>query len=292
MREASWVKENKNTPPCAVPLAGLSEKVPKLFGIPSGVPGLDELFFTFQFENDQVKRVPLNGLPSSAVIHLTGVPDTGKSLIGEQFSITQASRGYNVLYVTVEIPAPFLAQSFIERSKALKVEWDNIKDRIFILDTVKYPELRDNVNNLCQILAETIENKEINVTIIDSITGLYEGREMMARSVVRKLYEIMKKYYQSAIFISQKRSSHEEASAEAAGGYAVPHIVDCTIVLSKIVLTSKVAATMYGRKPGEVLRTIRIDGCRMCGHDSRVHLLEINEFGILQVGKPLAEVLR
>lgn len=278
--------------PCALPLSGFSDRVPKLFGIPSGVPGLDELFFTFRVEGEEVKRLPLNGFPSAAVIHLTGVPDTGKSLIGEQFSITQASCGYNVLYVTVEVPAPFLALSFRQRSQALKVDWEVIKERIFIVDVTAHPELRENVGDLCAFLSKTIEKEKINSTVIDSITGLYEGKEILARSIVRKLYETMKKHYQTAIFISQKRSSHEEISSEAAGGYAVPHIVDCTIVLSKIVLNSKAAATMYNRKPGEVLRTIRIDGCRMCGHDPNVHLLEINEWGILQVGKPLYEVLR
>ncbi|MDN5331759.1 MAG: hypothetical protein PWP45_984 [Tepidanaerobacteraceae bacterium] len=278
--------------PCAVSLSGLSDKVPKLFGIPSGVPGLDELFFTFRVEGEEVKRVLLNGFPSASVIHLTGVPDTGKSLIGEQFSISQALCGYNVLYVTVEIPAPFLALSFKQRSQALKADWDKMKERIFIVDATRYPELRDNVGDLCAFLSETIEKEKINSTVIDSITGLYEGREMLARSIVRKLYEIMKKHYQTAIFISQKRSSHEEISSEAAGGYAVPHIVDCTIVLSKIVLNSKALATMYNKKPGEVVRTLRIDGCRMCGHDSNVHLLEIDEKGLVRVGKPLYEVLK
>lgn len=276
----------------ALPLSKIKESIPKLFGIPSGVPGLDELFFTFEYERDEVKKVPLGGFPSSAVIHITGVPDTGKSLMGEQFALSQASRGYNVLFVSVEIPTPFLAQSLKERARALKIDWDDIEDRIFVLDITKYPELRDNIVKLDRVISETIEANNIKSTVVDSITGLYEGKEMIARTIVRKLYEVMKKYYQTSIFISQKRSSHEEESAEAAGGYAVPHILDCTIVLSKMVLSSKTLANLYNRPLGDTIHTLRIDGCRMCGHDRRTHLVEIDERGIVKIVEPIENLVR
>lgn len=282
---------NGNTPE-ALPLSKIRESIPKLFGIPSGIPGLDELFFTFEYDGDEPKKVPLGGFPSSAVIHITGVPDTGKSLMGEQFALSQANRGYNVLFVSVEIPTPFLAQSLKERARALRIDWDEIEDRIFVLDVTKYPELRDNIVKLDRVISETIENNNIKSTIVDSITGLYEGKEMLARTIVRKLYEVMKRYYQTSIFISQKRSSHEEESAEAAGGYAVPHILDCTIVLSKMVLSSKALANLYNRPLGDTIHTLRIDGCRMCGHDRRTHLIEIDEQGIVKVVSPIEAFVR
>lgn len=275
-----------------VPLSKIGESIPKLFGIPSGIPGLDDLFFTFEYDGDEVKKVPLGGFPSSAVIHITGIPDTGKSLMGEQFALSQASRGYNVLYITVEIPTPFLAQSLRERARALRIDWNDIEDRILVLDMTKYPELRDDIVKLEKVIGETIEKEDIKSTIVDSITGLYEGKEMLARTIVRRLYEVMKKYYQTAIFISQKRSSHEEESAEAAGGYAVPHILDCTIVLSKLVLATKALANLYNRQLGDTINTLRIDGCRMCGHDRRIHLVEIDERGIVKVGDPISELSR
>lgn len=282
---------NGNTPE-ALPLSKIRESIPKLFGIPSGTPGLDELFFTFEYDGDEPKKVPLGGFPSSAVIHITGVPDTGKSLMGEQFALSQANRGYNVLFVSVEIPTPFLAQSLKERARALRIDWDEIEDRIFVLDVTKYPELRDNIVKLDRVISETIENNNIKSTIVDSITGLYEGKEMLARTIVRKLYEVMKRYYQTSIFISQKRSSHEEESAEAAGGYAVPHILDCTIVLSKMVLSSKALANLYNRPLGDTIHTLRIDGCRMCGHDRRTYLIEIDEQGIVKVVSPIEALVR
>jgi KaiC domain protein len=281
-----------NVTATALPLSKIKESIPRLFGIPSGVPGLDDLFFTFEYEGEEVKKVPLGGFPSSAVIHITGVPDTGKSLMGEQFALSQASRGYNVLFVSVEIPTPFLAQSLKERARALRIDWEDIEDRIFVLDITKYPELRDNIVKLDRVISETIEENNIKSTVVDSITGLYEGKEMLARTIVRKLYEVMKRYYQTSIFISQKRSSHEEESAEAAGGYAVPHILDCTIVLSKMVLSSKALANLYNRPLGDTIHTLRIDGCRMCGHDRRTHLVEIDERGIIKLVGPVENLIR
>jgi KaiC domain protein len=212
--------------------------------------------------------------------------------MGEQFALSQASRGYNVLFVSVEIPTPFLAQSLKERARALRIDWEDIEERIFVLDITKYPELRDNIVKLDRVISETIEENNIKSTVVDSITGLYEGKEMLARTIVRKLYEVMKRYYQTSIFISQKRSSHEEESAEAAGGYAVPHILDCTIVLSKMVLSSKALANLYNRPLGDTIHTLRIDGCRMCGHDRRTHLVEIDERGIIKLVGPVENLIR
>lgn len=267
-------------------LKELEDRIPKLFGIPSGIPGLDDLFFTFTMEGEGYRKIPLNGIPSASVIHVTGVPDTGKTLMGEQFALTQALRQFPTLFVTVEVPAPFLAQGLRQRAEALGLVWEDIADRILLLDLTRNPEVRENAGELCTHLAKIIKGNDIKACVIDSITGLYEGKEMAARSTVRRLYEVMKEHYQTAIFISQKRSSHEEVSAEAAGGYGVSHILDCTLVLTKMVI-SRTTASLYGREPGNIVRTIRVDGCRVCGHDTRVHLLEIEETGIVRVGPAL-----
>ncbi|ACX53043.1 putative circadian clock protein, KaiC [Ammonifex degensii KC4] len=272
-----------------VRLKEMRDRIPKLFGIPSGVPGLDDLFFTVTFEEEGYRRVSLKGIPSAAVVHLTGVPDTGKSLMAEQFALTQAARGFATLYVTVEVPAHFLAQGLKLRARAMNLSWETIEEGLYLLDLARMPEEKENIGELCESLARIIREEEIKACVIDSVTGLYEGRETAARTTVRRLYEVMKDHYQTAIFVSQKRSSHEEMSAEAAGGYGVSHILDCTIVLAKMVV-SRSTASLYGKAPGELVRTLRIDGCRLCGHDTRVHLLEIDDAGIVRVGPPLSEL--
>ncbi len=102
----------------------------------------------------------------------------------------------------------------------------------------------------------------------------------------------MKKWHQTALFVSQKRSGHEELSAEAAGGYAVSHIVDCSMVLSKLTITSRYEENLYGKPIGEIIRLFRIDGCRLCGHDVQTHVMEIFENGLVKIGPALPDILR
>jgi KaiC domain protein len=263
------------------------KKAPKLRGVPTGVEGLDELFFHTEIKEGKVVKKPLGGIPEYAVVNLTGVSDTGKSLMVEQYTVKQAERGDAVAFITVESPAPFVTMSLRERATAMGIDFKEIENRIILIDAASHTSLRDNIPNLLATLAFAIKNYKVRHTIIDSVTGLYEAREMLARSVVRQLFNFMKKWYQTAIFVSQKRSGHEELSAEAAGGYAVSHIVDCTMVLAKELIMTRSQSNLYKRPIGDIVRLFRIDGCRLCGHDTKTHYLEITETGLVKIGEPL-----
>ncbi len=265
---------------------------PKLIGIPTGVEGLDDLFFVTEMEDGKPRKRVLGGIPYRSVINVTGIPDTGKSLMAEQFAVKQASLGYPVAFITVESPAPFVASGIYQRAAAMGVEKETIDENIVIIDAASNNRLREDIDLLLDTLAYVIRENGIKSTVIDSITGLFEAREMTARNIVRRIFNFLKKWGQTGWLISQKRSAHEEESAEAAGGYAVSHILDGTIVLSKKVIHTTFEARLYNMGIGEVLRTIRIDGMRMCGHDTRTHLLEITEEGLVKVGPPLSEVVR
>jgi len=141
-------------------------------------------------------------------------------------------------------------------------------------------------------MAYAIREKKVTNVIVDSITGLYEHKEMMARQIVRQFFNFLKKWRQTGIFVSQKRSSQMSESAEAAGGLAVAHIVDGTIVLDKKLIESRWDVSLYGLPIGSVLRTIRIDGCRMTGHDSRTWVFEITELGTIEIIAPLSEYIK
>ncbi len=263
------------------------KKAPKLRGVPTGVQGLDELFFHTVIENGKVVKKPLGGIPEYAVVNLTGVSDTGKSLMVEQYAVKQAERGDVVAFITVESPAPFVTMGLKERATAMGIDFSEIENRIVLIDAASHTSLRDNIPNLLATLAFAIKNYKVRHTVIDSVTGLYEAKEMLARTVVRQLFNFMKKWYQTAIFVSQKRSGHEELSAEAAGGYAVSHIVDCTMVLAKELIMTKSQSALYGKPIGDIVRLFRIDGCRLCGHDTKTHYLEITETGLVKIGEPL-----
>ncbi len=268
------------------------KKAPELRGVPTGVEGLDNLFFKVEIEDGKPVRKPLGGIPEYAVVNLTGMPDTGKSLMVEQFTIKQASMGQKVCFVTVESPANFVAAGLKERAAAMGVDFEEIEDNIILIDAASNSRLRDDVPTMLDTLAYVYRTYHCHRTVIDSITGLYEAKEMLARSIVRAFFNFMKKWYQTAIFVSQKRSGHDELSAEAAGGYAVGHIVDCTMVLSKEILLSPSRARAFKKELGDILRLFRIDGCRLCGHDTRLRLMEITELGLVEIKEPLVEYLR
>jgi KaiC domain protein len=273
-------------------LGEVIQKAPELKGVQTGVKGLDEMFYKVEWEDGKPVRKPLGGIPEYAVVNLTGTPDTGKSLLAEQFVIKQASLGKKVCFVTVESPAVFVAGGLRERAKAMGVDFESVEDNIVIIDAASNSRLREDIPTLLDTLAHAYRNYHCSRTVIDSITGIFEAKEMLARSVVRALFNFMKKWYQTAIFVSQKRSGHEEISAEAAGGYAVGHIVDCTIVLSKEVLLSLSRAKTFKKEVGDIVRLLRIDGCRLCGHDTRIHIMEITDLGLIEVKEPLVDYLR
>ena len=264
-------------------------KAPEIVGVPTGIEGLDDLFFTVKEEKGKLRQVPLGGIPKYSVFNLTGVNDTGKSLMAEQFAVEQARKGQKVAFITVETPANFVISSIKYRALAMGYNFDDFEDNIILIDAASHSKLRENVPDLLATLAFAIKEYKINYTVIDSITGLFENKEMMARAIVRRVYNFMKKWYQTALFISQKRSGHEELSSEAAGGYAVGHIVDGTMVVAKELIASQYAARMYKAKLGSLVRLFRIDGCRMSGHDTRTHFMEITETGIVRILGPIGE---
>ncbi|NPA53560.1 MAG: KaiC domain-containing protein, partial [Aquificae bacterium] len=227
--------------------------------------------------------------PAYSVFNITGVSDTGKSLMVEQFSVEQAKRGHKVAFITVEAPANFVVASMKLRATAMGYNFEEFEDNIILIDAASHSTLRENLPDLLATLAYAIKTYHIKFTIIDSITGLFETKEMLARGIVRRLFNFMKKWYQTAFFVSQKRSGHEELTAEAAGGYAVSHIVDGTMVLAKELIDTPYKARLYKKEFGDIVRLFRIDGCRMAGHDTKTHFMEITETGLVRILEPISK---
>ena len=280
-REPEVIKESIYTGSQAL------QKAPEIVGVPTGIEGLDDLFFTVKEKNGKLEKVSLGGIPKYCVCNITGVSDTGKSLMAEQFAVEQARKGQKVAFITVETPANFVVASIKYRALAMGYDFSEFEDNIILIDAASFSKLRENLPDLLATLAYAIKTYKIDFTIIDSITGLFENKEMMARAIVRRVFNFMKKWYQTALFISQKRSGHEELSAEAAGGYAVGHIVDGTMVLAKELITSQYQARIYKAQIGDLVRLFRIDGCRMSGHDTKTHFMEITDTGIVKIKEPI-----
>ena len=265
-----------------IPASEALKKAPEIKGIPTGIEGLDELFFIADIKNNKPVKKNLGGMPAFSVCNLTGVNDTGKSLMAEQFAIYQAQKE-KVCFITLETPANFVVSSMKFRAKAMGIDEKTIDKNIIFIDATSHFQLRDDVHTFLNTLAYAIKEYKIKFTVIDSITGFFENKEMMARSIVRAVYNFLKKWYQTSVLISQKRSGHDALSSEAAGGYAVGHIVDGTIVLSKDIVDSTYKERMYKKPLGELVRLFRIDGCRMCGVDTKIRFFEITETGIVKI---------
>ncbi len=273
-------------------LAEAAKKAPKLEGVPTGIEGLDDLFFFATLKKGKPVKQTLGGIPRYGVFNITGIADTGKSLMVEQYAVYQAGRGERVAFLTVESPAAFVAAGMKARAQALGVPEEAVDENIVLIDVASHRVLRDDIVSLLNTLAYTIRTYKVKHTIVDSVTGLYEAREMLARSVVRQVFNFLKKWYQTGLLVSQKRSGHEQITAEAAGGYAVAHIVDGTFVLTKETIDTQYKERMYGLPLGEIVRLFRIDGCRLSGHDTSTHLLEITDLGLVKIGPTLAELRR
>ena len=264
-------------------------KAPKVYGVPTGIEGLDDLFFIVEVENGKIVKKNLGGIPAYSVFNITGVSDTGKSLMVEQFAVKQASEGHKVAFITVETPANFVAASLKLRAAAMGLEFEKFEDNIVLIDAASNTKLRENLPDLLATLAYAIKTYKIKFTVVDSITGLFENREPLARGIVRRVFNFLKKWYQTALLVSQKRSGHEELTAEAAGGYAVGHIVDGTMVLAKEIIDTTYKAKLYKKEVGDIVRLFRIDGCRMSGHDTKTHFMEITETGIVKILEPVSK---
>ncbi len=223
-------------------------------------------------------------------MNLTGVSDTGKSILGEQFAVTQAGNSENTLFITVEAPAEFLYNALVSKAVAMSIDKAKVEEYIYILDLSRNFNLRGNINNLIKTLETATVSHNIKHLVIDSFTGLFESKEMYARDIVRTRYNFLKIHKITTIMISQKRIGQEYLSAEAAGGFAVSHIVDGTIVLSKQIITNRFESATFKKPIGEVIRLIRIDGCRMCAHDKKTYVFEITQEELIKILYPLAKL--
>ncbi len=266
----------------------LADQAPRVFGVKTGTR-LDNMFYVYeQDESGRIMKRTLGGIPYQSIMNLVGSPDTGKSLFAMQFALYQASLNYKIVILTTETPAKFLYNSIKERSLVLGKNFDEISRNIYIVDVSEDDKLRTSPHAILELMKNAIETSGATISLVDSITGLYEHNELDARKVVRRFYNFLKSKKQTGFLISQKRRSQESSTVEAAGGLGVAHIVDGSIVLDKKLVSTKYEETIYGVSLGSVIRTIRIDGCRLAGHEQSTHILKINDAGVVDIGEELS----
>jgi len=256
-------------------------------GIDSGSEYINKLFYYTIIENSKPVLRSVNGYPKGSVINITGEADTGKSLLVQTTLVVNAFKNIKGVYISTENPLKYVSYSLKRISLLLNLDFEKIKANIKVIDlTFKY----NLINNIDEFLKNLYYELRVDykngVIVFDSLTGFYESKEVMARYIVRKIFQFCKNLNLTAFLISQKRED-SPFSSKSAGGMAISHIADCNIVLSKIIVSSPYEKKIYEKEIGQVVRTFRIDGCRLCGHSSKTHIFEIDKIGLINFIKPL-----
>ncbi|MDH5459485.1 MAG: helix-turn-helix domain-containing protein, partial [Candidatus Bathyarchaeota archaeon] len=112
-----------------------------LVGFPTGT-FIDHFFITPEGKS-------LNGIPICGQFAITGLPGAGKSILAEEIAVRVAASGKRLLYATAEdtwksaTPRFDLQSRLKQKADILGLDWNKIRENLFVLDTVAYPELRD-----------------------------------------------------------------------------------------------------------------------------------------------------
>lgn len=237
-------------------------------------------------ENDKA----IDGIPFGSCALLSGLPNSGKSLLIEEVCLQLASKGVKVAFVTseevfrAETPRYDLESRLKERAKILKLEWEKIADNLFVLDAVSNAELRE-WSNFVSTLRFLIETRKIDFVAIDSLTLLEDTRGQ----IKYRLGELMK-YFQlhgiTSLMVNQ-RAIDEADSLALAGGLALSHIADIVIEMDYKRLSSWDSTIKLdtNAKQGEVVYFFRILKNRICKYDARYKKYIITPEGLVRLSE-------
>lgn len=253
-----------------------------LIGFPTGT-FIDQLFLTPE------GRI-LGGVPICGQFAITGLPGAGKSILVEEIAVKVAASGRKVLYATAEdtwksaTPRFDLQSRLKQKADLLGLDWGKIRENLFVLDTVAYPELRD-WNTFAETYRYVAEKEKIELAIIDSVTVLEAYRGALKYRVM-ELARYNQVHGITALYVNQ-RSSEVWDSYDMAGGIGLAHNLDGTIIID------------YGRvywydqqvdleaDRGAFVRIARVLDCRMSNFERRRIKIDITQDGFLRAIEPI-----
>ena len=226
----------------------------------------------------------LVGVPICGQFAVTGLPGAGKSILVEEIAVRVAASRRKVLFATAEdtwksaTPRFDLQSRLKQKADILGLDWNKIRENLFVLDTVAYPELRE-WNTFAETYRYVAEKDKIELSLIDSVTVLEAYRGALKYRVME-----LARYNQvngiTALYVNQ-RSSEVWDSYDMAGGIGLAHNLDGTIIID------------YGRvywydqqidleaNRGEFVRIARVLDCRMSNFERRRIKVDITPDGFL-----------
>jgi KaiC/GvpD/RAD55 family RecA-like ATPase len=248
-----------------------------LIGFPTGT-FLDKFFLTPEGK-------PLNGIPICGQFAITGLPGAGKSILVEEIAVRVASSGHKVLFATAEdtwkSPTPrFDLQSRLkQKSDILGLNWNKIRENLFVLDTVAYPELRE-WSTFAETYRYLVEKEKIELAIIDSVTVLEAYRGALKYRVM-ELARYNQIHGVTALYVNQ-RSAETWDSYDMAGGIGLAHNLDGTIIVDYGRIYWQDQQVDLDAKRGAFVRIARVLDCRMCNFERRRIRVDITSDGFIR----------
>jgi len=228
---------------------------------------------------------PLNGIPICGQFAITGLPGAGKSILVEEISVKVASSGHKVLFATAEdtwkSPTPrFDLQSRLkQKADILRLNWDKIRENLFVLDTVAYPKLRE-WNTFAETYRYVVEKEKIELAIIDSVTVLEAYRGALKYRVM-ELARYNQMHGVTALYVNQ-RSAETWDSYDMAGGIGLAHNLDGTILVDYGRIYWQDQQVDLEAKRGEFVRIARVLDCRVCNFERRRIRVDITADGFIR----------
>jgi len=229
---------------------------------------------------------PIGGIPIGSNSILTGLPNSGKSIIFEEIVLRLANEGRKTAYVLSEEiyrteTERYDAESRLrEKAKIMKLDWAKIAQNLFVLDTVAHAELRE-WENFTSTYRSLVEDKKIEIVLIDSMTLLEDVRGQIKYRVL-DLMRYNQLHGITSLLINQ-RAIEESDSLAMAGGIGLSHIVDIVFILDykKISSWDSQIKMDTGARQGEVLNFFRILKCRLCKFDAHYFNYAITKDGFV-----------
>lgn len=244
-------------------------------------------FLDNMFLNAEDKSI--NGIPFGSNSILTGLPNSGKSILLEEIVLMVANSGHKVCYVTseeawkTESPRFDLENRMKEKAKILNLNWETITQNLFILDSVIHAELRE-WSTFVSTYRNLVEKEQIELVLIDSMTLLEDVRGQ----IKYRILELMR-YNQihglTSILVNQ-RAIEESDSLAMAGGISLSHIVDIVFILDYKKISSwdaQIKQDVAEAKQGSLLNFFRILKCRLCKFDAHYFSYSITNDGFVRL---------
>jgi len=253
-----------------------------LIGFPTGT-FIDYLFLTPEGKT-------LYGLPICGQFAITGLPGSGKSILVEEIAVKVAAADRKVLFATAEdtwksaTPRFDLQSRLKQKADILGLDWSKIRENLFALDTVAYPELRD-WSTFAETYRYVVEKEKIELAIIDSVTVLEAYRGALKYRVM-ELARYNQVHGVTALYVNQ-RSREIWDSYEMAGGIGLAHNLDGTVLVDYGRVYWQDQQVDLEASRGEFVRIARVLDCRMCNFERRRMKIDITSDGFLRATEPI-----